>query len=299
MEVNVKDLEIQISGKIQNNNLDAWKETVISRINNTNMNLISDRDFVDASDDVKYFKNAEAAIKEAKVKAIEQTEEIQLLFSKLDEYAEQARQTRLNLERQIRSKKQEIKAGLVSNAMQEVHDYIAEKPEIYTSLDNSKYLQKHIYESVIKGKSTINSVQISLEGLVNSYKTEIDYDSDLAKRNYAIIEAVSVKDRLLLHDVDYLIRLPENELKLTIENRKAKLSELDAKKQVTDTQKELNSINNEALHGINDKEKSHYVISIEVFSTRYEAIEMARELKNLLGGKKQLTDIKLAKRHEQ
>lgn len=86
------NLEIQISGRIQNSNFPVWKNALLNQIGLINLKLITDNDFAAATEDAKLLKRAEKAILEAKIRAIEQTEEIQLLFNALDEISEQARQ---------------------------------------------------------------------------------------------------------------------------------------------------------------------------------------------------------------
>jgi hypothetical protein len=111
----VDNLEIQISGRIQNSNFPVWNNALLNQIGLINLKLITDNDFAAATEDVKLLKRAEKAILEAKIRAIEQTEEIQRLFNALDEISEQARQARLTLERQIRTRKQEIRTEIQTN----------------------------------------------------------------------------------------------------------------------------------------------------------------------------------------
>ena len=292
----MEHLEIQISGKIQSSNFHIWKDSLLTQIHSTNLDLVTDTDFVIASDDAKALKNAEKTLKEAKVKAIAQTEEIQLLFSALDEVSEQARQARLTLERQIRTKKQEIKNEQIDDAIEEVHDYIASKPEIFSNLDNSKHLQRHHYEAVIKGKSTITSVQRSLNSLVQDVKGVIDSEYERVVKNFSLIEAIPSNDRLLFQDLSYLITLPENELQLTIENRIVKLSEQNARNYAANAEQELNVIDNEALNGVKSEQKNSYVISVEILSSRHDAINVAREIKKSLNDLDSLVDIRLTKK---
>lgn len=294
----MEHLEIQISGKIQSSNFHIWKDSLLTQIHSTNLDLVTDTDFVIASDDAKALKNAEKNLKEAKVKAMAQTEEIQSLFSALDEVSDQARQARLTLERQIRAKKQDIKSELIDDAIEEVHDYIASKPEIFSSLDNSKHLQRHHYEGVIKGKSTITSVQRSLNSLVQDVKGVIDSEYERVVKNFALIEAIPPNDRLLFQDLSYLITLPENELHLTIENRIVKLSEQNARNYAANVEKELNVIDNEALNGVKIEQKNSYVISVEILSSRHDAINVAREIKKTLNDLDSLIDIRLTKKRD-
>ncbi len=294
----MSNLEIQISGRIQNSNLDLWKNELLLKISSTNLELITDNDFAAATEDVKYFKLAEKNIKDAKIKAISQTEEIQSLFNALDQFSEHARQTRLTLERQIRVKKQEIKDGLIHGSIQKVHDYIASKSEVYSRLDNSKHLLKYEYDLAVKGKSTISGVEAALNNLVENIKIKIDVEFRKVNESFRIINSIDETDKVLFQDVDYLVRLPENELRLTIDNRISKLSEQNALKHAEEAEKELKAIDNAELLGIKSEEKGQYVISIEMSSTRDEAIEIAREIKQALNRHGSALEIKLSRKHQ-
>lgn len=287
----MENLEIQISGKIQNSNFPIWKDSLLKQINSINMELITDNDFAVATEDSKLLKIAEKSIQKAKIKAIEQTEEIQILFNALDEISEQARQARLTLDRQIRVKKQEIKDELITTSITKVQDYIDSKSQIYSQLDNSKHLQRHQYELAIKGKSSIVGIRKSLMSLVQNLKNTIDEDSKQVLRNYEIIETIPSNDRLLFQDISYLITLPEKELRLTIENRIVKLSEQKAKINAANAEKELHDIDNEVLLEKINEDKNRYIISIELLSTRQNAISKAREIKSLFDNSDYLVDL--------
>jgi hypothetical protein len=287
------NLEIQISGRIHSSNFPVWKNALLNQIGLINLKLITDNDFAAATEDAKLLKKAEKAIIEAKIRAIEQTEEIQLLFDALDEISEQARQARLTLERQIRTRKQEIKDDLISTAITEIRNYIAGKAEVYSQLDNSRYLQRYQYESATKGKASIAGVKNSLASLVRDLKCEIDTECSQVLRNYKLIEAIPVNDRLLFQDITYLVTLPETELRLTIENRTVRVSEQKSRLNAEKAEKALTDIADEELSGTINEETTHYVIAIDLLSTRQYAVSKAREIKQLLESSDTLVGMKL------
>ncbi len=105
----MSNLVIKLSGEIQNSNFDEWKNELIQQIRAVNNELKTDSEFALATKSVKQFKAAEKALKEAKQSALEQAADINQLFDAIDAVAEETRQVRLSLERQIKSRKQEIK----------------------------------------------------------------------------------------------------------------------------------------------------------------------------------------------
>ena len=100
----MKQLFIKLTGTVNSSNFDVWKKELITQIQAVNIELVTDNDFITASKQVKSFKSAEKSLKQAKQSAINQAEEIQQLFSSIDEVTEEARQARLSLECQIKAR---------------------------------------------------------------------------------------------------------------------------------------------------------------------------------------------------
>ncbi|EHK9181874.1 hypothetical protein KCU29_004540 [Vibrio parahaemolyticus] len=294
----MEHLEISISGSIQKNNFDSWKLGLLEQITSTNLDLETDNDFAVASDNVKSLKAAEKTLKECKVKALEQTHDIQQLFSAIDEVSETARETRLILERQVRTKKQQIKSDLVTKAQLKLLEYCKSKSEIFSYVDQEQFTAVSSLEAVIKGKASLTGVEKALGTKVQELIQKIDAQEQLAQESYQFISNQSDQHRVLLQDMQYLLSLPLPELKLTVENRIVKLSEQQALKSAQESESELQVASCEAVHGARSETISNYVISIEVSSTRSEAIEIAREVKQYLIARSQVTDIKLNKQRD-
>ena len=288
-------LEISISGSIQKNNFDSWKLGLLEQITSTNLDLETDNDFAVASDNVKSLKAAEKMLKDCKVKALEQTHDIQKLFSAIDEVSETARETRLILERQVRTKKQQIKSNLVTKAQLKLAEYCKSKPEVFSYVDQEQFTAVSSLEAAIKGKASLTGVEKALDTKVQELIQKIDAQEQLAQVSYQFISNQSDQHRVLLQDMQYLLSLPLPELKLTVENRIVKLSEQQALKSAQESESELQVASCEAVHGARSETISNYVISIEVSSTRSEAIEIAREVKQYLIARSQVSDIKLKK----
>ena len=123
----MNQLVIKLTGTVNASNFDEWKKDLIFQIQSTNRELATDDDFVAASEQVKSFKLAENSLKQAKQSAIDQAEEIQQLFLAIDEVTEEARQARLSLERQIKTRKIEIKNQCIQVGIDEIQSFIDEQ----------------------------------------------------------------------------------------------------------------------------------------------------------------------------
>jgi hypothetical protein len=288
-------LEIQITGTIKSSNFPIWKTSLLGRIRAINQALITDDDFAVATDDAKALKKAEELIKEAKVRAIAQTEEIQSLFAALDEISERAREARLTLERQIKVRKQEIKEGLIEEAISEVGDHIAEQPTLFRQLNHEKFLQRHQYEAAIKGKSTVSGLKRALGELVRQLRDAIDEEVRRVMHNRAIIDAIPRERALLFQDVVYLVTLAEDDLCSTIENRLARVAEQEAITRVSPVEQALESFHADVMKEPPLGEREHYTVLIDLLCSRQEAVEAAQAIRASLSSGDILVDARLTR----
>jgi hypothetical protein len=293
----VEHLEISISGSIQKNNFDSWKKGLLEQIELTNLDLETDNDYAVAFENVKSLKNAEKILNECKVKALDQTFEIQSLFNAIDEISETARQTRLVLERQVKIKKQLIKSDLILQAQQTIVDYCGSKAEAFSYLNHAAFSKNSDFELAIKGKSSLTGVEKALNDKVLQLKLQIDVQEKLAKENHQFISNQTSNHSVLFQDLEHLISLPHSELKLTVENRIVKLSEQEALQSAKESESEFQAISNEALHGVQNSIIGNYIVTIDVTSTHADAISVARDIKQFLIEHPQVTDIKLSKQN--
>jgi hypothetical protein len=288
-------LEIQITGTIRSSNFPIWKSALLGRIRAINQALITDDDFAVATEDAKALKRAEELIREAKVRAIAQTEEIQSLFSALDEISEQAREARLTLERQIKVRKQEIKEGLIEEAISEVRDHIAEQPKLFRQLNHEGFLQRHQYEAAIKGKATVSGLKRALGELVRQVRDAIDEEVRRVMRNRTLIDAIPRERGLLFQDEVYLVTLAEGELRSTIETRLARAVEQEAMTRAAPVDMGLGSFPADVLTAPPQGERERYTLFIDLLCSRAQAIETARALRASFGEQGVLVDMRLSK----
>ena len=119
-------LHVEVRGQVIASNLVAFRERAMAVIGNINTDPKTDEDFADAEKTVKWCREVETRISGAKQNALGQTGDIDALFRALDEVSEFARKTRLTLEKQVKAKKDEIRAGRIRAATVEYADFVAQ-----------------------------------------------------------------------------------------------------------------------------------------------------------------------------
>lgn len=146
-EFSIIPLMIEAKGEIIQNNLPEFRELVREALGNINRDLVTDEQFGQAEQDVKALKEAEDAVRTAAVKAFD--EQLKALVDGLNETAEEIRVPRLELEKIIAKRKEDVKSEIVE--------------EFLGKFDiDAKTARKHFLaglQSNIKGKRTLESMR--------------------------------------------------------------------------------------------------------------------------------------------
>lgn len=171
-------LRIEVTGMVTASNLAEFKETALAAIRGVNRELTTDQDFADAEQSVKWCEEVETRLKAAKEHALSQTASIDQMFKALDDISAEARRVRLELDRLVKSRKDELRQSIVSQAQKKLADHrsaliarIGGRVEVIVSAD---------FAGVIKGKRSLASIQDAV-------------DTELAR---AKIAASEVADRI-------------------------------------------------------------------------------------------------------
>ncbi|MFZ4859706.1 MAG: hypothetical protein ACOYL3_25320 [Desulfuromonadaceae bacterium] len=283
-------LVISLTGKVQASNFDVWKKELISLIKATHITLITDDDFYRATKNVDSFKLAEKNLKEAKQTAISQVEEIQKLFAAIDEISAEARQTRLLLERQIKTRKLEIKADYIQYGIDSVQSFIENQYEEFRYADISRFVDRTRFEKAVYGKASTSGVQTAIDTLMKQIKSEVSVKAIERAHNKARIDSLSDEYKLLFQDWKTLIDVSGKQLESEIQERISKFNTLLERKEGEQAESDLISaiINDDVAE---KKEKFHIII--EIASSLHKAKELARTIRDSYGNNPSICMIKL------
>ncbi len=312
----MNQLFIKLTGTVNSSNFDVWKKELIAQIQSVNVELVTDNDFVIASKQARSFKSAEKSLKEAKQSAISQAEEIQQLFTAIDEITEEARQARLSLERQIKARKLEIKQQYIQSGIDEIQSFIDEQVVEFNKCDLSPFLNRSRFESAVSGKAGISGLEIGIEQICTLIKIEISEKSVKIYNNKVKLDALPEAYKILFQDWELLICLPEDELESEIDKRTTRYNDEMARREAEESARELENIETvtEAdtitpeLNQKNNREhtseenvtvedesqqKNKYRILIDLLSTLDKARKVAGAIKSEYGHDPSIHEIKL------
>ncbi len=110
-------LTVETRGEVISSNVEEFRDLVRGALSRINLDLRSDEEFGQAELDVRALRGAEDAVKSAKEKALADAQQLQALFLTLDETAEEIRSPRLELEKLIAKRKEEVKNEILTEAL--------------------------------------------------------------------------------------------------------------------------------------------------------------------------------------
>jgi len=180
-------LRIEVTGAVTASNLAAFKETALSAIRSVNRDLKTDQDFADADASVKWCGDVESRLASAKEHALSQTASIDALFKAIDDISAEARKVRLDLEKLVKARKDQIRMEIVSEAVAKGNEHMRTLNERI-----GKPLMPAVpadYAGVIKGKRSITSLRDAVDTELARVKIAANEIADRITLNLRAIEA--------------------------------------------------------------------------------------------------------------
>lgn len=211
-------LRIEVTGAVTASNLAAFKETALSAIRSVNRDLKTDQDFADADASVKWCSDVESRLAAAKEHALSQTASIDALFKAIDDISAEARKVRLDLEKLVKARKDQIRMEIVSEAVTKGNDHMRVLNERI-----GKPLMPNVpadYAGVIKGKRSITSLRDAVDTELARVKIAANEIADRITLNLRAIEAAE-HDHLFPDLAGLTLKNPDD-LAAVIDQRVAK-----------------------------------------------------------------------------
>jgi hypothetical protein len=155
-------LTVEAKGEVIANNVPEFRARVLAALSEINRNPSTDEEFGQAVADVESLKNCEGRVAAAKAKALADAEDLNLLFSVLDDTCEEIRKARLDLEKQIAKRREEVKGSIVSAAV----DGLLCSPQLRARFRPS-------IAAAVKNKRSVESMEAAAAGQMDACNTSI------------------------------------------------------------------------------------------------------------------------------
>lgn len=197
-------LSIQTSGAISiQSNLAIFGEKLGEFVQRINLNPETDQDFANAEAAVKVLVNAQAALESAEAQALAQASDVDAMRRTVAAYAKTARDTRLMLEKVIKSEKENRKTAIVTAARAAFQQHVqALESEIKPITLN---VSAPDFGGAIKGLKTISSIQDKVDGALATGKIYADAQAKDVRDKLAWIKENSEGYTFLFADMQQII----------------------------------------------------------------------------------------------
>ena len=201
------EIILKIQSAIVASNIDDVAASVRAEIAKVNTDLKTDEDFAAAEQQVKDFKNAEDAIKEARDAALSEAQDVRKLLDTTDEIIALLAQTRLALDKQVKAQKAKVKEEITSRTRDGIHKALA-GCDARLQAAMRKVLRIDELDGVLaeatKGKKTLAGLEKGCAEVLANWTALIGKTEAYMQARYAQIPT----DRLhLFADLDDLLTL--------------------------------------------------------------------------------------------
>lgn len=212
---NLPALLIQVTGAVTASNLPEYKAHALEVFKGINRTLTSDQDFATAESTVKWCTDVESRLAAAKEHALSQTATIDELFRTIDDISAEARRTRLELDKLVKARKEEIRGEIVAGGITALREHIAQ----LNAAMPADYMPQvpADFAGAIKGKRTVDSLRSAVNDELARAKIEA---SNIATRIHANVKTLEASG-LVVPDAATLVLKAPDDLAAIIATRKA------------------------------------------------------------------------------
>ena len=173
---NLPALRIEVTGQVTASNLADFKSHALAVFAGINRNLVTDQDFADAEQTVKWCGNVEERLQAAKQHALSQTASIDELFRAIDDISAEARRVRLELDKLVKARKEAIRAEIVAAGQKSLQEHVA---ALNARIGRPLMPAVHAdFAAAIKGKRTIDSLRGAVDDTLAQAKIDANAIAD-------------------------------------------------------------------------------------------------------------------------
>lgn len=223
-------INYELNGLALTSNLDVYREAAEKLVEDSKKPLKTDQDFVDLDAVLKKFKEAEDKIKLVQEQVVGEIEDVDKFCKDIGYIGELIRQARINGEKAVKSRKDEIKRDIISKAQSDLHAVITELNESLAPHGVQMPLIPVDFQTATKNKRTLKSLQESANDELARAKIAATEECDQIKSNLAEFKMIAKDFEFLFADLQQLITSPKEALVAMIKSRIADHKEVEAKR---------------------------------------------------------------------
>ena len=226
-------LRIEVTGMVTASNLAEYKAHALAVFDSINRELVTDAQFADAEKAIKWCGDVEDRLTAARQHALSQTKSLDELFNTMDDISNEARRVRLELDKLVKARKDQVRMELVAEGVKALSIHLE---ALNKSLGKS-YMPavQADFAGAIKGKRTIESLKDAVNTTLATAKIAANAIADKIHVNLRSIREQS-EHSFLFSDVASLVLKDPEHVEMVIKNRVAEHKAIDAARIETERQ---------------------------------------------------------------
>lgn len=209
-------------------NLDLFGQKLTEFVGKLNMKPEDDQGFADAENAVKILQNAQEALEQAEAAALAQMSNVDELRRTVAMYVKTARDTRLVLEKAVKSQKETVRANIIQTGCAAFTAHIA---ALNTRLGKPYMPVVPVdFTGAIKGKRTITSLRDAIDTELARGKIAANEIADNIQLNLTTLRELAKDHAHLFADAAQIVLKAPDDLTTLVKLRIAEFDAAEAKK---------------------------------------------------------------------
>lgn len=229
---NLPALFIEVTGRVTASNLVEFKAAATAVISSIKTELVSDQDFVDAADAVKYLKDVEDGAKRAKQNALDQTASIAELHRALDEVIAMSATVRKALDKKITEEKDKRKEEIVLKARNDLAEHCR---KLNARIGGFMPAVSCDFAGAVKGLRSLESMNEKVGAALRDAQYETSQTADRIEANIKSLEGEGHSWRFLFPDLMAVCNKAPEDFAALLSSRIAAHKEAEAKRLEAET----------------------------------------------------------------
>lgn len=212
-------LIVQTEGKVVSSNLVIYQKAAEKFLTTIKTDLQDDQDFADAEYNVKFCGEAESKLELAKAAALAQTSTIDDVLRTVDHIKAQFRAKRLELEKLVKVRKEQIKETILNEGKREYVDHVAALEKEIVPLRLS--LPQPDFAGAMKGLRTLASLHNAVNTTLANAKIAAGQQATDYRAKQAWCKENAAGHGALFMDMAQIITKPMEDFQLVVTTRVA------------------------------------------------------------------------------
>lgn len=274
----------EMDGLTLTSNLSEYKVAAEDLVEKSKKRLESDQDFANAESMVKVFKNAEAKLEAMADVVLGEVQDIDAFVKDLNFIKEQLRQARLATDKQVKSRKEEIKSDAIVEGSVSLASHIN---ELNAELAPFKLPPSTLdLRSEIKGKRTLESISNAIDTAVANEKISASSIAQHMRLNISTYNDLANDYQFLFNDIQQHLLAEKEQFTHLVNGRIAqyKQEQLEREQQEAERKRQVEAQQQEAQADLNaQRNAEHQAIEAEQAPVEQQEHEALTDVNRMLG----------------